>query len=287
MKKMWIWMLCVCLMLSCCTALSEAVEPETLIEVEYKKSDLESSWEEADAVRIVLNKNRAQISGKGAAMVGNVLLIDDEGDYLLSGELNGRILIDAGKKEKVRLILNGVTINSTDSAAIFALKADKATLTMAEGSVNSVTAGGNLLVEDDEELDAAIYSKADLVINGEGSLNVTSPKYHGILSKDDLRIISGSITVNAYDDGIRGRDALLVYGGEINVAAGNDGLKSNNDEDAEKGYISIDGGKVTVSAGDDGIKAETSMQIRGGEINVTQSYEAVEAQYAIYESKLT
>lgn len=284
-KRLWAWMLCACMLLCGCTALSEtaqqAAEPEMLIEVEYKKSDLDSSWEEKEVVRIVLNKNRAQISGEGAVMTGNVLLIDEEGDYLLSGELNGRILIDAGKNDKVRLILNGAALNSTDSAAIFALKADKVTVTLAEGSENIVAAGKNLLVEDDEELDAAIYSKADLVINGEGSLNVSSPDYHGILSKDDLRIISGDITVNAHDDGVRGRDALLVYGGTLTVAAGNDGLKANNDEDADKGYISIDGGKVTVSAGDDGIKAETSMQIRGGEVNVAESYEALEAQYLL------
>ena len=217
-------------------------------------------------------------------MIGGVLLIEDEGDYVLSGQLSGRILIDAGKKDKVRLVLNGVNITSGDSAAIFALKADKVTLTLADGSENTVISGSRLLVEDDEELDAAIYSKADLVINGGGSLTVNSPKYHGILSKDDLRIIDGSITVDALEDGVRGRDAVLVYGGVIAVSAKGDGIKSNNDEDAEKGYVSVDGGEITITAGEDGIQAETSLQIRGGTVNILNSYEGLEAQYLLISS---
>ncbi len=279
------WMpilLCICLLcLSGCAALGETEAAEALVEVEYKKNDLDAQWDADEAVHINLSSNRAQINGKGAVLVGNVLLIDGEGDYLLSGELSGRILIDADKKDKVRLIFGGLSINSTDSAAIFALKADKVTITLAEGTQNTVIGGSNLLVEDDEELDAAIYSKTDLVINGSGSLTVNSPKYHGILSKDDLRIIDGSITVDAFEDGVRGRDAVLMYGGALFVTAGSDGVKSNNDEDEDKGYISIDGGSVTVSAGEDGIQAETSLQIRGGEISITQSYEGLEAQYLL------
>ena len=279
------WMLCAGLVLTMggCGATGETVQSDSapLVEVEYKKNDLKWEWDEDELVRVSLSGERAEVDGAGVQMNGNVLCITEEGDYLLTGELNGRILVDAGKNDKVRLILAGVTVNSTDSAAIFALKADKLTLTLAEGTQNVVLSGKNLITEDDEELDAAIYSKTDLVINGEGSLSVDSPSGHGILSKDDLRIISGNITVQAGNDGIRGRDALLMYGGTVNVVAADDGVKSNNDEDEEKGYVSIDGGELTVSSGDDGIKAETKLQIRGGTVNVTKSYEAVEAQYIL------
>ncbi len=286
-KKRWlVWLLCAAMLLgtSSCTVLGEIedqINAEALIEVKYKTSDLEYDWNKDDAVSIALSGNRAQVSGQGAALLGSVLLIDAEGDYLLSGELNGRILIDAGKNDKVRLILNGLTVRSTDSTAIFALKADKVTITLAEGTQNSVISGTKLLTEDDEELDAAIYSKADLVINGSGSLAVSSPKGHGILSKDDLRLISGSISVDAYEDGVRGRDAVQMYGGTLNIIANGDGIKSNNDEDEEKGYVSIDGGEVNISAGEDGIDAETSLQIRGGAVNVIKSYEGLEAQHML------
>ncbi len=287
MKIRWTaWVLCACMLLgmSSCAALSEAEEQakaEALVEVEYKKSDLEYEWDADEAVHIVLSGNRAQVNGKGAALLGSVLLIDEEGDYLLSGQLNGRILIDAGKNDKIRLILNGLTISSSDSAAVFALKADKVTITLAENTENTVISGGNLLTEDDEALDAAIYSKTDLVINGEGSLTVSSPKGHGILSKDDLRLISGSLAVDAYEDGVRGRDAVQICGGTLNVTANGDGIKSNNDEDEDKGYVSIDGGTLNISAGEDGIQAETALQIRGGEVNVFKSLEGLEAQYML------
>jgi len=282
-KKILCTLMCACMLLGGCRATGEVVQTEnaSLVEVEYKKNDLKWEWDEEEVVYVSLSGNRAEVDGKGAQALGNVLHIGAEGDYLLTGEWNGRILVDADKKDKVRLILSGVTVNSTDSAAIFALKADKLTLTLAEGTENVILSGKNLITEEDEELDAAIYSKTDLVINGEGALSVDSPSGHGILSKDDLRIISGNITVNAGNDGIRGRDALLMYGGTVSVTAADDGVKSNNDEDEEKGYVSIDGGELTVTAGDDGIKAETKMQIRGGTINVEKSYEALEAQYIL------
>lgn len=262
--------------LSACTAAGE--EKAGLIEVEYKKSDLKAEWDEREVVPISFGGRQAEIAGGGAYLDGNVLVINGKGDYLLSGEFDGRIVVDADKDDKVRLILNGLKLTSGDSAAIFIRKADKATMMLADGSENLIAAGRNLLTDDEEGLEAAIYSKADLVINGGGSLTVDSPFGHGILSKDDLRLIGGQITVNAYADGLRGRDAIQMYGGRISVIAGGDGMKSNNDEDAERGYISIDGGEIGISAGEDGIQAETALQILGGSVRIEQSYEGMEAQ---------
>lgn len=273
--------MCICLVLSmaCCTAAGETAAG--LVEVEYKKADLDASWTAADAVTITFGGAQAEIGGSGAQLSGNVLTISGKGDYLLSGEFSGRIVVDADKDDKVRLILNGLRLTSTDSAAIFIRKADKATVTLADGSENTIVAGANLLVDGDEALDAAVYSKADLVINGGGSLNVDSPNGHGILSKDDLRLFGGVVTVDAWGDGICGRDAVQMKGGTVSVVAGGDGVKANNDEDAERGYVSIDGGELTVSAGEDGIQAETALQIMNGAVNIEKSYEGIEAQYML------
>ena len=254
---------------------------DRLVEVEYKKADLDAGWNMSDVVPVVLEGRRASIGGGGARMDGSVLVITGEGDYLLSGELTGRIEINAGKNDKVRLILNGLTITSTDSAAIFISKADKATITLADGSQNIIVSGANRLWYEEEELDAAIYSKADLVVNGGGSLTVDAQDGHGILSKDDLRMIGGMISVSAAADGVRGRDAILFRDGSIRISAGGDGMKSNNDEEADRGYISIDGGRIEILAGEDGIQAETSLQIVGGEVIVAESYEGIEAQYML------
>ena len=273
------YIVCVCMMLSLCACTAAGEEAARWIEVEYKKSDLKAEWDEKDVVSISLGGNQAEITGGGAYLEGNVLVIGSKGDYLLTGEFDGRIVVAADKDDKVRLILGGVKLTSADSAAVFISKADKATITRSEGSENTIVSGANLLVEKDEELDAAIYSKADLVINGSGGLNVDSPAGHGILSKDDLRLIDGQITVNAAQDGVRGRDAIQMMGGKLSIVAGGDGMKSNNDEDADRGYISIDGGEIGISAGEDGIQAETTLQILDGLVNIKDSYEGMEAQY--------
>jgi len=280
-KRLAAYFLCVLMMLSLCACTASGEEAAGLIEVEYKKGDLKAEWDERDVVSISFGGRQAEIAGGGAYLDRDVLVINSKGDYLLSGEFSGRIVIDADKDDKVRLILGGLQLKTGDSAAIFIRKADKATITLADGSENVILAGANLLIDEDEELEAAIYSKADLVINGSGSLNVDSPAGHGILSKDDLRLIDGVITVNAYGDGVRGRDAVQMKGGNISIIAGGDGMKSNNDEDADRGYISIDGGEVSISAGEDGISAETALQILSGAVRIEQSYEGMEAQYML------
>lgn len=282
MKKWTAWMICVCLLFSLAGCAMAEEKQTALVAVEYKKGDIDAGWDEDDVIAVTMDGMKADVTGGSVRLDGNVLTVFGEGDFLLSGEFSGRIVVDAGKNDKVRLILNGLRLTSAESVAIFVRKADKATITLADGSENTVVSGNKLISYEDEELNAAIYSKADLVINGSGSLNVLSPNGHGVLSKDDLRLIDGQITVDAAGDGVRGRDAVLMYGGEVNVAAGADGVKSNNDEDADRGYISIDGGSLTVSAGKDGIQAETCLQVMGGTVNVTESYEGMEAQYMLF-----
>ena len=279
MKRKWTaLMVCVCLLLTCAGCAASGEETAGLIDVEYKKADLNAEWKEKEVSVITFDGQLADISGGGAYQDGNVLVINSKGDYLLGGEFDGRIVVDADKDDKVRLILGGLTLKTEDSAGIFIRKADKATITLDENSENTIISGANLLMDDDEELDAAVYSKADLVINGSGSLNVSSTGGHGILSKDDLRLIDGQISVNAYGDGVRGRDAIQMAGGRISIVAGGDGMKSNNDEDADRGYISVDGGEVHISAGEDGVQAETVLQVLAGRLVIEKSYEGMEAQ---------
>lgn len=119
-----------------------------------------------------------------------------------------------------------------------------------------------------DEPDAAIFSKSDLTINGNGSLSVDANYNDGIKSKDELIILSGTITVDSVDDGIIGKDSISLQGGTVVVNAGGDGLKSTNDEDTSKGYIAIDAGVLKITSGSDAIQAETSVTITNGEFNL-------------------
>ena len=121
----------------------------------------------------------------------------------------------------------------------------------------------------EDEPDGAVFSNDDLTFNGEGSLIVNANYSHGIVSDDDLKIVSGTISVNAVDDGIRGRDSIAVRDGVITVHAGADAMQADNDEEADKGYIVIEGGQFDLTAGLDGIQAETRLAVLDGQIHVT------------------
>jgi hypothetical protein len=120
-----------------------------------------------------------------------------------------------------------------------------------------VSDGQSYVLEDtsSDEPNAAIFSKSDLSIIGAGSLTVKASYQHGILSKDELKIISGHIAVFAAGDGIRGRDFVAVRDGDITIEATGDGIQSNNDEDAQKGFVLIEGVRMDITAGEDGIRA--------------------------------
>ena len=160
---------------------------------------------------------------------------------------------------------------------IYVKSAKNVCITLATGTVNTISDSSEYTYEDGEdEPAAAVYSKADLTINGDGELIVNANYDKGIHSKDDLKIISGKITVNSVGDAIKGKDCLLIKDGEITITTGVDGLKSNNDSDEEKGYVIIEGGKIKISAGDDAVHAESWLIVYGGEINITECYEGLE-----------
>ena len=75
---------------------------------------------------IRLNGANGEISGNGAYFLDGDLVISGGGKYLIGGELSdGSIVVDAYSSSKVWLILDGVTINCSDSAAVYVKQAEK------------------------------------------------------------------------------------------------------------------------------------------------------------------
>ena len=169
------------------------------VNVEFKDEDLETSENSADLTIITLDGSAINVAGEESVVNGSNLTVTAAGTYQISGTLNdGQIIVDTKDAENVTLILDGVNITSSNSAPIFIANAEKVILTLAPGSQNIVT-DGNTYTNLDEggEPNAAIFSKDDLTINGEGALTVNANYNNGIASKDDLKITSGAITVNA------------------------------------------------------------------------------------------
>ena len=231
----------------------------------YSSKDLNDQWREADCTLIVLSDSPA-VTGSGAETDGRTVTITEGGDYLLSGSFSGQVVVDAGKKDDVRLILNGVEINAPDSAAIWVKQADKVILTLAEGSENILADSASRGADD--ESDAAVYAEDDLSINGSGSLTVNGLYHHGVHTKNDLAVTGGQITVTAAADGLKGKDSVAVSGGVLDIAADGDGIQSSETNDASKGWVHIDGGSLTIAAGEDGIQAETDLLVADGSITL-------------------
>ncbi|MBF9128522.1 carbohydrate-binding domain-containing protein [Plantactinospora sp. S1510] len=229
----------------------------------------------APTATITLNGSSASASGSNVTVSGSAVTITAPGSYEIRGTLNnGYVAVDTAATGTVELILAGASITNTTSSPLYVLNAGAVTVTLAAGTSNSLTDATTYTSTG--EPDSALFSAADLTIAGTGSLTVRANAADGIVSKDDLVIQSGTITVTAVDDAIRGKDSLTINGGTINVtSSGGDGIKSNETE-AGKGVLTITNGTITASVADDAIKGENVLNISGGTINVPRSYEALE-----------
>ncbi len=208
---------------------------------------------------------------------GEDLYIRSSGTYLISGSFReSMIVVEAGEDDKVQLVFDGLNITNSSKPAVFVNSADKVFLTT-RGDSSTLEVTGVYASHPDASLDAVIFSRSDLVINGTGSLTITSLKGNGITSKDDLKITGGVLAVHSELDGIEANDSIRIHNGGITVVSGKDGLHSENSDDPYLGYIYIRGGRLQLTAVDDGIQANSFLQIDGGRIDVERSSEGMEA----------
>ena len=227
---------------------------------------------EAAPTTITLNQDSVTVEGAGVTVEGTVVTINAAGTYRLHGVLSdGQVVVDSRDDGKVTLLLSGVDLSCSSSAPIYVANADKTIITLAAGTLNTISDGESYSSAEvgSQGPNGTIFSHDDLTINGEGALVVRANCNNGIVSKDDLKVTGGNITVNAVNDGLKGRNSIAVSAGTIVINAGGDGLRADNDEEATEGYIAIAGGVLTIVATQDGIHAESSLQISGGEIALT------------------
>lgn len=246
----------------------------------YSDRDKDASYDEAAATKIALAGQGATVSGEGAAVEGTAVTITAAGTYVVTGELMaGSLVVNAGDQDKVQIVLDGASIRNEAGPALNIQQADKVFVTLAAGSQNTLADGASYeLAEGEDEPNAALYSKADLTINGTGALTVEGNYRHGVNSKDDLVVTGGTLTVTAKEDGLRGKDCVKIADGSFTVTAGRDGVKSSNDEDPTRGFVSIDGGTFAMDVQDDGVQAATYLRITGGEGTVKAADHALRSE---------
>ena len=192
---------------------------------------------------------------------GTTYTITAAGTYVLSGYLNGQILVDADDAEVV-LELSGVTIENSTDSPIKIVAADSVDISAKKNTENVIKdTRANKTVDTDTLGEGAIYSKADLKIKGAGVLVITATYNNGIHCTKDLTIQKLSLKVTAYNNAIKGNDSVKITSGTIvAISTNGDGIKSENTDANKKGVtrgdITITGNaSVTIYAAGDGIQS--------------------------------
>lgn len=242
----------------------------------FTVNDLNGDWDTSGASKIVLSDEGTTVKGNGAYVYDGDIYIVYAGKYMLSGSIsNGSIIVNADRDDEIWLMLDGVSVHSDDDAAIRIEQADHVFLTLADGTENTVSSGSKYSTDAvSAGVDGTVYSRDDLTINGNGTLNVTAEYQHGIVCNDDLVITGGSIAVEAVQDGFHANDSVRIKDAEISIFAGDDGITASNDD--ETAYLYIESGEVSIPSCYEGLEA-IDILIAGGTIDITPTDDGINA----------
>lgn len=260
--------LCACLPLSSCgkkntasgmnniSNMSAVTEISTDdMDFEFSNNDTTYDYDESEAKTVADSEKTVKITA--------------EGTYVVSGE-HESITVSAPDTAKVRIILKNATVSNTSGPAIYIEKADKVFITAYKDTTNTLSDGTSYTGDfKDTNIDGTIFSKTDLTLNGEGTLNITGNCKCGVVSKDDLIICGLNLTVKSTGCALEGKDCVKIKDAAITVSAGSDGIRSTNTEKSNKGFVYIETGNIDITSGNDGIQAATVLKAANGSIKIT------------------
>lgn len=235
----------------------------------FTERDLAGTYEESGAVYVTLSDDGITGETDGVVIKGQTVTITAEGTYIFSGTLSeGQIVVDADNA-KVQIVFDNVDITCASSAAVYVKSAEKVFVTLAEGSQNTLRNTDEYVAIDDNNIDAVIFAKSDLTLNGTGRLTIVSAEGHGIVSKDDLKITGGTYDIIAAGHALSGKDSVRIADGTFILTAEKDGIHAENADDEEKGYIYIADGDFAITSDGDGMDASNIVQIEDGTFDIT------------------
>lgn len=225
------------------------------MDFDFSNKDTEYDYDESEATVIKESEDAVKITAAGT--------------YVITGR-HSSITVSAPDSAKVRIILKNATVQNSSGPAIYITAADKVFITAYKGTVNTVSDGSTYSSDfDGTNVDGAVFSKAELTLNGEGTLNVTGSYKCAVVSKDDLIICGLTLNAKSLGSAIEGKDCVKSKDATVTVTSSGDGIKSTNSEDTARGFVYIESGLFNITAAKDGIQAETLVKLSGGEINVT------------------
>lgn len=228
----------------------------------------------------------ASDTGTGYKISGTALTINAAGTYRITGNCaNGSITVKKGTTG-VTLVLDDLTLTSTDTAPLCCNKTSEVTLYIS-GTVTLTDAEdpSNETSTDEAVADAfegaaiKVKSGASLTITGTGTLTADgSACKNGIKGAATASITVGAsasdtftLNVRAANNGLASDGTLTINGGTIHINAVNEGVKSEPDADDTEsaGTVTITGGTLNVTSGDDGVKGANAVTITGGTVNIS------------------
>lgn len=228
----------------------------------FTERDLTQTADLSEAVKITLTD-------------GQTVSITEAGVYVLTGTAkNAEVIVEAGDEDKVQLVLDSLNVTNDSTPVIYVNNADKVFVTSA-GSESELSVTGTFSSDGSTSTDAVIFSKDDLVLNGTGTVSITSSD-NGVSCKDDLKVTGGTWNISCKSDALEANESISVGGGTLNINSSKDGLHAEYDEDNTTGWITVEGGILNITAADDGIHATTTFTVNAGELNITAG-EGIEA----------
>lgn len=260
--------LCACLLLSSCGKKNTASGTNNInnmsavteistddMDFEFSNKDTTYDYDESEAKTIADSEKAVKITA--------------EGTYVVSGE-HESITVSAPDTAKVHIILKNATVSNTSGPAIYIENADKVFITAYKNTTNTLSDGTSYTGSfKDTNIDGTIFSKTDLTLNGEGTLNITGNCKCGAVSKDDLIICGLNLTVKSTGCALEGKDCVKIKDAAITVSSGGDGIRSTNTEKTNKGFVYIETGNIDITSGSDGIQAATVLKAANGNVKIT------------------
>ena len=224
---------------------------------------------------IDLTAASADTDASGATIIAasnETVKITSDGNYILSGNYTAGISI--AKNLTVHLFLDGATISATDAIALETGKKCTVTITVMDGTTNSITTSGDAEVN-------ALHVKGSLTINGSGSLSVTSANKNAVKVSKALQIVDATVSANGGNHAIA-CGSLAAKNAKISVVAVKDGVNADCDFDnsdgttdytfvTDEGFVSLVDVDFTAQTQGDGIQAETFVYLLGGSVDITTS----------------
>lgn len=281
MKRLWGLVLVALLLLTGCGKDSSSTEERkntenkndvvTVVDESemFTERDFETTYDNSKSVKVELKGGKVSCDSDAVAISGTTIKLSEEGTYIFSGTLDdGMIVVDAEKTDKLQIVLDEASVTSATSASLYVLQADKVFVTLAKGTENVLANGGTFEAIDDNNIDAAVFSKQDLTFNGSGNLTVTSPAGHGVVCKDDLVFTGGNYVINSASHGLDANDSVRLTKANITVTSGKDGIHAENNDDATLGFVYVADGTFNISAEGDGMSAGAYMQMKDGTFNI-------------------